>query len=173
MRRLAHRICPPGPCAAGESFELVQAKISEFEQVGGNETFRVDSRVVLATNEDLGEAVADGRFRQDLFFRLDVLRNEPSASGKPQKTLESFLSREFAFLLNNWILLGMAFFVIAATCGSLGVAAGFSLQSSKNLSAGEGGVFVTDDDHLMEQADRARNFGQDIFGIEPGRGSNN
>lgn len=48
-------------------------------------------------------------------------------------------------------------------CGSLGVAAGFSLQSSKNLSAGEGGVFVTDDDHLMEQADRARNFGQDIF----------
>ncbi len=47
--------------------------------------------------------------------------------------------------------------------GSLGAAAGFSLQSSKNLSAGEGGVFVTDDDHLMEQADRARNFGQDLF----------
>jgi len=46
--------------------------------------------------------------------------------------------------------------------GSLGAAAGFSLQSSKNLSAGEGGVFVTDDDRLMELANQARNFGQDI-----------
>ena len=49
-----------------------------------------------------------------------------------------------------------------APAGSLGVAAGFSMQSSKNLSAGEGGVFVTDDDHLMELANRARNFGQNI-----------
>ncbi len=46
--------------------------------------------------------------------------------------------------------------------GSIGAAAGFSMQSSKNLSAGEGGVFVTDDDGLMELANRARNFGQDI-----------
>ena len=46
--------------------------------------------------------------------------------------------------------------------GPLGAAAGFSLQSSKNLSAGEGGVFVTDDDGLMEHANQARNFGQDL-----------
>ncbi|MCB9596311.1 MAG: DegT/DnrJ/EryC1/StrS family aminotransferase [Sandaracinaceae bacterium] len=46
--------------------------------------------------------------------------------------------------------------------GSLGAAAGFSLQSSKNLSAGEGGVFTTNDDDLMERANQVRNFGQDI-----------
>lgn len=46
--------------------------------------------------------------------------------------------------------------------GSLGVAAGFSLQSSKNLPAGEGGVFVTNDDAMMETAYRARSFGEDI-----------
>lgn len=46
--------------------------------------------------------------------------------------------------------------------GTLGAMAGFSLQSSKNLSAGEGGVFVTDDDARMERANQARNFGQDL-----------
>jgi transcriptional regulator with PAS, ATPase and Fis domain len=45
----------------------------EFEQVGGDKTFKVDVRVVLATNEDLGEAVASGRFRQDLFYRINVI----------------------------------------------------------------------------------------------------
>ncbi len=47
-------------------------------------------------------------------FRLDVLQQTP-ARGKPQRTMESFLSREFAFLLNNWILLGMTVFVLVAT----------------------------------------------------------
>lgn len=48
----------------------------EFEPVGGTETHRVDSRVILATNEDLSEAVADGRFRQDLFYRVNVINIE-------------------------------------------------------------------------------------------------
>jgi DNA-binding NtrC family response regulator len=48
----------------------------EFEQVGGNKTFRVDSRVILATNEDLSQAVAAGRFRQDLFYRVNVINIE-------------------------------------------------------------------------------------------------
>jgi DNA-binding NtrC family response regulator len=48
----------------------------EFEQVGGNKTFTVDSRVILATNEDLAKAVAEGRFRQDLFFRINVINIE-------------------------------------------------------------------------------------------------
>jgi dTDP-4-amino-4,6-dideoxygalactose transaminase len=46
--------------------------------------------------------------------------------------------------------------------GSIGQAGGFSLQSSKSLSAGEGGVFVTHDDVIAEQANRLRNFGQDV-----------
>ncbi|MCA9124533.1 MAG: sigma-54-dependent Fis family transcriptional regulator [Planctomycetaceae bacterium] len=48
----------------------------EFEQVGGTKTFHVDSRVVLATNEELSRAVAEGRFRQDLFYRVNVINIE-------------------------------------------------------------------------------------------------
>jgi DNA-binding NtrC family response regulator len=48
----------------------------EFEQVGGNKTFKVDTRVILATNLDLSQAVADGRFRQDLFYRVNVINLE-------------------------------------------------------------------------------------------------
>lgn len=44
----------------------------------------------------------------------------------------------------------------------MGLAAGFSLQSSKNLSAGEGGVLVTDDAALLERANQVRNFGQNL-----------
>jgi DNA-binding NtrC family response regulator len=48
----------------------------EFEQVGGGKTFKVDTRVILATNDDLGRAVAEGRFRQDLFYRINVINIE-------------------------------------------------------------------------------------------------
>lgn len=48
----------------------------EFEPVGGTETFRTDTRVILATNEDLTRAVAEGRFRQDLFYRINVINIE-------------------------------------------------------------------------------------------------
>ena len=44
----------------------------EFERVGGNQTIRVDVRVVAATNRNMEEAVAQGEFRADLFFRLNV-----------------------------------------------------------------------------------------------------
>ena len=44
----------------------------EFERVGGSEMLRTDARVVSATNRDLEEAVREGRFRADLFFRLNV-----------------------------------------------------------------------------------------------------
>ena len=44
----------------------------EFERVGGHETLRTDARVVAATNRNLEEAVREGRFRSDLFFRLNV-----------------------------------------------------------------------------------------------------
>ena len=44
----------------------------EFERVGGAQTVRVDVRVITATNRDLTAAVANGSFRQDLFYRLNV-----------------------------------------------------------------------------------------------------
>lgn len=48
----------------------------EFEPVGGTKTQRVNTRVILATNEDLTESVAAGRFRQDLFYRINVINLE-------------------------------------------------------------------------------------------------
>ena len=44
----------------------------EFERVGGNETLKVDVRVIAATNHDLEKAVQERRFRPDLYYRLNV-----------------------------------------------------------------------------------------------------
>jgi len=48
----------------------------EFERVGGNETLKVDVRILAATNVDLEERVKRGQFREDLFYRLNVIRLE-------------------------------------------------------------------------------------------------
>jgi two-component system response regulator AtoC len=45
-----------------------------FERVGGNQTLRADVRVIAATNKSLETLVRDGKFRDDLFFRLNVVR---------------------------------------------------------------------------------------------------
>jgi transcriptional regulator with PAS, ATPase and Fis domain len=44
-----------------------------FERLGGTELLRIDARLIALTNTDLTKAVAEGRFREDLFFRLNVL----------------------------------------------------------------------------------------------------
>lgn len=62
----------------GEMTPLTQAKIlrvmqgQTFERVGGSETVTTDVRLIAATNADLEAMTADGRFRKDLFFRLNV-----------------------------------------------------------------------------------------------------
>ncbi len=62
----------------GDMSPATQAKIlrlleeQRFERVGGNETVQTDVRLIAATNRPLGEMVATGDFREDLFFRLSV-----------------------------------------------------------------------------------------------------
>jgi len=57
----------------------------ELERVGGRETIHVDVRVIAATNRDLIDAVANGTFRQDLFYRLNVFPLEmPSLKDRQQ-----------------------------------------------------------------------------------------
>lgn len=46
----------------------------EFERVGGNETIRVDVRIITATNRDLSKAVEEKSFREDLYYRLNVIQ---------------------------------------------------------------------------------------------------
>ena len=48
----------------------------EFMRLGGTNTIKVDVRVIAATNTDLEELIAEKRFRQDLFFRMNVIKIE-------------------------------------------------------------------------------------------------
>ena len=63
----------------GEMTPAMQAKLlrvlqeKEFERLGSSETIKVDVRIIVATNKELKEEVAKGRFRADLYFRLNVI----------------------------------------------------------------------------------------------------
>jgi DNA-binding NtrC family response regulator len=66
----------------GEISPTIQVKLLRFlqertfERVGGNETLKVDVRVIAATNRDLGAEIKKGTFRDDLFYRLNVVTVE-------------------------------------------------------------------------------------------------
>jgi two-component system, NtrC family, response regulator AtoC len=59
--------------SAGQSKLLRVLQERTFERLGGTETLRIDARLMALTNVDLNAAVATGQFREDLFFRLNVV----------------------------------------------------------------------------------------------------
>jgi DNA-binding NtrC family response regulator len=81
--------------AAGQMKVLRVLQSGEFERLGSSETRKVDVRVLAATNVDLRQAIAAGRFREDLFFRLDVIELAvPPLRERPEDIVplaESFL----------------------------------------------------------------------------------
>ncbi len=91
-----------------------------FERVGGNEQVHVDVRLIAATNKDLAVEVREGRFREDLYYRLDVVHMEMPplrargndvatlamhflrrSAEENQKTITSFTDRATAKLLSH------------------------------------------------------------------------
>jgi len=82
LRRGRFELADGGSLLLDEISEIapaLQAKLlrvlqeSSFERVGSSITQQVDVRVIATTNRDLGKEVAEGRFRQDLFYRLNVV----------------------------------------------------------------------------------------------------
>jgi len=66
-----HELAPP---LQGKLLRVVQEKT--FERLAGTRTLRIDCRVLSSTQVDLAAMAGDGRFRQDLFYRLNVIRLE-------------------------------------------------------------------------------------------------
>jgi len=64
----------------GDISPTVQVKLlrfleeREFERVGGNKTYKVDVRIVAATHRDLAKRIAEGAFREDLYYRMNVIQ---------------------------------------------------------------------------------------------------
>jgi len=74
----------------------------EFARVGGNELVRADVRIISATNKDLKKAIASGQFREDLYYRLNVVNIELPALRERREDI-LLLSRHFLkkFALEN------------------------------------------------------------------------
>ena len=89
----------------GDMSPKTQAKVlrvlqeGEVERLGSSRTIKVDVRVIAATNKDLEEEIAQGRFREDLFFRLSVIPDfgaaAPRAAGRHSRRSCSTLSAQF------------------------------------------------------------------------------
>ena len=85
-----------------------------FERVGGSVPIRVDVRVVAATNQPLEQAIGEGRFRRDLFFRLQVIEIRVPSLEKARQILDYkpvFDLRQGLQLTADWYRENLEFFV--------------------------------------------------------------
>lgn len=94
----------------GELSPALQVKLlrvlqeREFERVGGTRTIKVDIRLIAATNKDLDEAIRQGAFRQDLYYRLNVVSLElPPLRRRPEDIplLASYFAAKYADKCNR------------------------------------------------------------------------
>ena len=101
----------------GELAPLLQAKLlrvlqeREFERVGGTRTIKLDVRLVTATNRDLEEEVKKGRFREDLFYRLNVVSLRMPALRERREDislLASYFAAKFSQRSNRAVLGSLA-----------------------------------------------------------------
>src|ERR1700722_3611450 len=97
----------------GELAPLLQAKLlrvlqeREFERVGGTRTIKLDVRLITATNRDLEEEVKRGRFREDLFYRLNVVSLRMPALRERREDiplLASYFAAKFSQRSNRAVL---------------------------------------------------------------------
>jgi Nif-specific regulatory protein len=97
----------------GELAPLLQAKLlrvlqeREFERVGGTRTIKMDVRLIAATNRDLEQEVKAGRFREDLFYRLNVVSIRVPALREHRddiQLLASYFASKYAQRANRSVL---------------------------------------------------------------------
>jgi transcriptional regulator with GAF, ATPase, and Fis domain len=97
----------------GELSPALQVKLlrvlqeREFERVGGTRTIKIDIRLIAATNKDLDAAIAEGSFRQDLYYRLNVVNLEMPALRQRAEDiplLASYFAAKYADKCNRRVM---------------------------------------------------------------------
>ncbi len=91
-----------------EMSPALQAKLlrvieeQEFEPVGSNRLERVDVRIIAASNENLSSLIEAGRFRKDLYYRLNVIRIDVPALRERKEDIPALIDRRLAYLRKKY-----------------------------------------------------------------------
>jgi Nif-specific regulatory protein len=90
-----------GELSAAAQAKLLRAlQFREFERVGGTETLHMDVRIIAATNLDLEEAIAGGKFREDLYYRIHVF----TMTVPPLRARRTDIPQLAHYFLRKWIM---------------------------------------------------------------------